>query len=422
VGVDALKPAAFLDRDGVLNRAIIRGGTPYPPASPDALEILPGVGEALARLKTAGYALIVVTNQPDIARGVISRAAVDDIHARMRQLLPLDEIRVCPHDDADGCSCRKPKAGLLLREPVYDLGTSVMVGDRWRDIEAGRAAGCKATILVDYGYGEAIPHEPDARVRSLPEAVDWLLGRRALEQTQRMRLADLRTKIYADGADLDGMLSMYREPHIKGFTTNPTLMRKAGVTDYGAFARQVLRAIPDRPISFEVFSDDFREMEQQAREIATWGEHVYVKIPVTNTRREPAYELVHRLSQSGVKVNVTAVMTLEQVRSVADALSGGAASNVSVFAGRIADAGRDPVPHMRAALEILQATPRTELIWASPRELLNVFQANEIGCHIITVTNDILKKLSLVGKDLDEYSLETVKMFYDDARAAGFRV
>lgn len=237
-----------------------------------------------------------------------------------------------------------------------------------------------------------------------------------------MTLTDLRTKIYADGAELDGMLAMYRQPHIKGFTTNPTLMRKAGITDYAAFARQVLTAIPDRPISFEVFSDEFADMERQAREIATWGEHVYVKIPVTNTRREPAYDLVRRLAQSGVKVNVTALMTLDQVRAVTDALAGGAPANVSVFAGRIADTGRDPVPHLRAALDIMTKAPAAELIWASPRELLNVFQAHEIGCHIITVTNDILKKLSLVGKDLSDYSLETVKMFHDDASAAGFRI
>jgi transaldolase len=237
-----------------------------------------------------------------------------------------------------------------------------------------------------------------------------------------MMLTDLRTKIFADGAELDGMLAMYRQPHIKGFTTNPTLMRKAGVADYAAFARQVLDAIPDRPISFEVFSDEFGEMERQAREIATWGEHVYVKIPVTNTRGEPACELVRRLSHSGVRVNVTAVMTLEQVRAVTDALAGGAPSNVSVFAGRIADTGRDPVPHMRAALEIMATAQAAELIWASPRELLNVFQAHEIGCHIITATNDILKKLSLVGKDLGAYSLDTVKMFHDDAQAAGFRI
>ena len=216
------------------------------------------------------------------------------------------------------------------------------------------------------------------------------------------------------------MLELYQQPYIKGFTTNPTLMRKAGVSDYRAFAHQVLAAIPDRPISFEVFSDEFEEMERQAKEIATWGEHVYVKIPVTNTKRVPAYDLIHRLSHSGVKVNVTAVLTLEQVREVVNALKGGAPSNVSMFAGRIADTGRDPVPLMAEAVAILLAEPKAELIWASPRELLNIFQADTIGCHIITVTHDILKKLSLVGKSLEEYSLDTVKMFYDDGRAAGF--
>lgn len=235
-----------------------------------------------------------------------------------------------------------------------------------------------------------------------------------------MKLVDLNTKIFADGADLDGMLAMYHEPHIKGFTTNPTLMRRAGITDYRAFAKQLLAAIPDRPISFEVLSDEFTDMERQAREIATWGEHVYVKIPVTNTKRQPAYDLVHRLSQAGVKLNVTAIMGLDQVRDVVAALKGGAPSNVSVFAGRIADTGRDPVPHMAAAMELLKLEPKAELIWASPRELLNVFQAHAIGCHIITVTNDILKKLSLVGKSLDEYSLDTVKMFHRDAQKADF--
>jgi transaldolase len=235
-----------------------------------------------------------------------------------------------------------------------------------------------------------------------------------------MNLSHLRTKIYADGAELDGMLALYRQAHIKGFTTNPTLMRKAGVTDYRAFAGRVLAAIPDRPISFEVFSDEFDEMERQAREIAAWGDNVYVKIPVTNTKRVPAYDLIHRLSHAGVKVNVTALLTLEQVHEVADALRGGAPSNVSVFAGRIADTGRDPVPLMTDAVEMLAIEPNAELIWASPRELLNIFQADVIGCHIITVTHDILKKLKLLGKSLDDYSLETVKMFYDDARAAGY--
>lgn len=233
-------------------------------------------------------------------------------------------------------------------------------------------------------------------------------------------IADLHVKIFADGAELAGMLGLYRQTYIQGFTTNPTLMHKAGIRDYRAFARGVLAAIPDRPISFEVFSDEFAEMERQAREIATWGPNVFVKVPVTNTRQQPAYDLISRLSSAGVKVNVTALMTLEQVTAVTQALRGGAASNVSVFAGRIADTGRDPVPLMIEALRIMKDTPTAELIWASPRELLNVFQADAIGCHIITVTPDLLKKLDGVGKDLSEFSLDTVKMFHDDARKAGF--
>ena len=233
-------------------------------------------------------------------------------------------------------------------------------------------------------------------------------------------LSDLKVKLFADGADKGGMLEMYRKPFVKGFTTNPTLMRKAGISDYRGFAREILDAIPDRPISFEVFSDEFDEMERQAREIATWGENVYVKIPITNTRREAAYDLVRALSRDGVKVNVTAMMTLDQVRAVADAVRGGAPSCVSVFAGRIADTGRDPMPIMAEAVRILADVPGAELIWASPRELLNVFQAEAVGCHIITATNDILKKLDLIGKDLSDYSLETVQMFYNDAKQAGF--
>jgi transaldolase len=234
------------------------------------------------------------------------------------------------------------------------------------------------------------------------------------------RLEDLNVKIFADGAEKAGMLEMYAKPYIKGFTTNPTLMHKVGLTDYRAFARDIVSVIPDRPISFEVFSDEFAEMERQAREIATWGDNVYVKIPVTNTRREPAYDLVRRLANEGVKLNITAIMTIDQVRNVVDAVKDGAPSCVSVFAGRIADTGRDPVPIMTECVDILKAAPRSELIWASPRELLNIIQADAIGCHIITVTNDILKKLSLIGKDLADYSLDTVRMFYDDGRKAGF--
>ena len=233
-------------------------------------------------------------------------------------------------------------------------------------------------------------------------------------------LSELSVKIFADGADKAGMLEMYANPLIKGFTTNPTLMRKAGVSDYRTFAHQIIEAIPDRPLSFEVFSDEFDEMERQALEISSWGENVYVKIPVTNTRQQPSYDLLRRLARAGVKVNVTALMALDQARDVNAALADGPSSYVSIFAGRIADTGRDPVPLMAAAVELLRPYPNLELIWASPRELLNIFQADATGCHIITVTNDILKKLPLVGKSLHERSLDTVRMFYNDAQQAGY--
>jgi transaldolase len=230
----------------------------------------------------------------------------------------------------------------------------------------------------------------------------------------------LKIKLFADGADKKGMLEMYERPWIQGFTTNPTLMRKAGVTDYRAFARDVLDAIRDRPISFEVFSDEFSEMDRQAREIASWGSNVYVKIPVTNTRGQTSYELVKTLSRAGIKLNVTAVFTLEQVRDVVAHLEPNTPAYVSVFAGRIADTGRDPMPHMAAALALVHMSPSAELIWASPRELLNVFHAEAVGCDIITMTNDLLAKLPAAGKDLGQFSLETVKMFRDDAVKAGF--
>lgn len=235
-------------------------------------------------------------------------------------------------------------------------------------------------------------------------------------------LSDLTVKIFADGADRDGMLDLYRDPLVKGFTTNPTLMRAAGIADYEMFARDILQAIPDRPISLEVFSDDFAEMEAQARRIVSWGENVYVKIPVTNTGGESSIPLVRTLARAGVKQNVTALMTLKQVRDVSAALATGPPACVSVFAGRIADTGRDPVSIMAAAVQLLGIYPHIELIWASPRELLNIFHADQVGCHIITMTHDLLKKLPLVGKDLDEYSLDTVKMFRNDAVRAGFRL
>ena len=235
-------------------------------------------------------------------------------------------------------------------------------------------------------------------------------------------VSQLNVKIFADGADLKGISNLSRNPLIKGFTTNPTLMRKAGIQDYRAFALEVLGIIGERPVSFEVFSDEFAEMERQAREIASWGRNIYVKIPVTNTRREFAGDLIRRLSSAGVQLNITALLTNGQVKEVLPCLSSETRSYVSVFAGRIADTGRDPVPLMAEAVGLLKANPKAELIWASPRELLNIFHADAIRCHIITVTHDVLSKLPLVGKDLAEYSLDTVKMFHQDDLSAGFQI
>jgi transaldolase len=232
----------------------------------------------------------------------------------------------------------------------------------------------------------------------------------------------LGVKLFADGADIVGIKEMAANPAISGFTTNPTLMRKAGVSNYKSFAKEVLNIVSNKPVSFEVFADDFPTMERQAMEIASWGHNVNVKIPVTNTKSEFCGPLVKTLSDAGVQVNVTAIMTLDQVQRVTDALNPNTPAIISVFAGRIADTGRDPVPIMIKSIEIMKSKPKSELIWASPRELLNIFQAEEVGCHIITATNDILKKLSLVNKDLDLYSLETVMMFYKDADAAGYKI
>jgi len=232
----------------------------------------------------------------------------------------------------------------------------------------------------------------------------------------------LKVKIFADGADIESMKALKQNPMVKGFTTNPTLMRKAGITDYVAFAKEVLVAIPDAPVSFEVFADDFPSMEAQAMEIDSWGDNVYVKIPITNTKGESAVPLIKKLSDQGIKLNVTAIFTVKQVQEVTDALHVDSAAVVSVFAGRIADTGIDPVPMMKESADIMKSKPKAELLWASPRELLNIYHADSIGCHIITVTPEVLGKLKLVGKDLDEYSLETVAMFFKDATAAGYDI
>jgi transaldolase len=237
-----------------------------------------------------------------------------------------------------------------------------------------------------------------------------------------MSIDKLKVKIFADGADRAGMLEMYKNPLIKGLTTNPTLMRKAGVSDYESFARDILSVVTQKPISLEVFSDDFEEMERQALKIASWGDNVYVKIPVMNTKRQPSYPLIKKLAERGVKLNVTALMTLVQVRDVVAHLNPKVASCVSVFAGRIADTGRDPRPIMAESVKIAAANPLSEIIWASSRELLNILEAEAVGCQIITTPNEIIKKLSLVNYDLDEYSLDTVKAFHSDALQAGFAV
>jgi len=232
----------------------------------------------------------------------------------------------------------------------------------------------------------------------------------------------VKVKIFADGADRAGIERLAADPGISGFTTNPTLMRQAGIEDYEAFAHEILEIVTDRPISFEVFSDDLGEMERQALQIAKWAPNVNVKIPVTNTKGERTDVLLKRLVEAGTRVNVTALFTVEQVEWVASALANGPNCFVSVFAGRIADAGVDPLPIMSASLDVLRSYGNQELIWASPREVLNIVQADAIGCDIITVTHDLLKKLPSIGKDLDQFSLETVQMFYNDASAAGYRL
>ena len=424
-----MRPAVFFDRDGVLNESVVRAGKPYPPQTPEELVICAGAKGALDELRTAGFALICVTNQPDIARGTTTQATVDAINARLTGALPLDDLLVCPHDDADHCDCRKPKPGLVYegaRRHGLDAARSYLVGDRWRDIEAGAAANCR-TVFVDRGYSEPNSSiEPHARVTNVVEAAAWILAdsRRTMQQTLSAPLATsvnaLKIKLFADGADLDGIKKLAATPHIAGFTTNPTLMRKAGIADYAAFGKQVLDIVDGAPISFEVFADEPREMLRQARELASWGSNVYVKIPVTDTKGNSMNDVVRELTADGVRTNVTALMTEEQVASVCDALIGTPGAYVSVFAGRIADTGRDPIPMMTRSAAVCSRMPNVELIWASPRELLNVFQADAAGVHVITATHDILAKLSLVGKDLDEYSRETVIMFHNDATAAGF--
>jgi transaldolase len=413
--------AVFFDRDGVLNHAIIKNGKPYPP---DSLAELVIVEEALTQmheLKKAGFLLLGATNQPDVARGTTKIETVDAINAAILSRLPLDKMYVCPHDNKDLCLCRKPKAGMLLEaaaEYDLDLSSCYLIGDRSKDIEAGRNGNCR-TVWLENTYDETRPTDIASYVaQDLKQACMWILK----QETMMTTTSSLNVKLFADGANIDDMLSLYKKPFIKGFTTNPTLMRKAGISDYQTFALDILEYIKDYPISFEVFSDDLIEMKRQAKLIASWGDNVYVKIPITNTKKESTASLVKELAQEGIKINVTALMTREQVKDVVNAIQDKVPAYISVFAGRIADTGVDPMPIMKDALALMAPYKNLELIWASPRELLNIFQADALGCHVITATSDILNKLALVGKDLTEYSLDTVKMFYNDAQSAGYKL
>jgi transaldolase len=300
-----------------------------------------------------------------------------------------------------------------------DLPRSFMIGDRWRDVDCGHGAGC-VTILMNHDYRESLNQTPDYVVGSFLQAVNVILSSANPDMTS---LSDLRVKIFADGADKKGILEFYRDTLIKGLTTNPTLMRKAGISDYAAFAKDILETVTAKPISFEVFSDEFSEMRRQALLISRWQSNVYVKIPITNTRGESAVPLIGELAKEGVKMNVTALLTVDQVRAVAGVLQPGLPSVVSLFGGRIADTARDPVPAMKSSLEILRGLPQAELLWGSCREVLNIRQADDCGVPIITVTHDILKKaINLWGRDLADVSLDTVKMFHEDAKAAGYKL
>jgi transaldolase len=429
--VTAGRILVVLDRDGVLNRLVQHrpGGNLESPHALGEVELLPGVPEALARLTRAGVRLAIASNQPAAAKGEVSSELLEAIHGAIVRAAEaaggrIESSHLCRHRAEDGCSCRKPRPGLLrealLARPGASAELAWMVGDRATDVLAGRAVGFHTALVGaplfpgDAELLRAEGAEPSFRGKDLAAFVDHLLERAVAAPTS--------IKLFSDGADLASLLEMAKNPKISGFTTNPTLMRKAGISDYVGFAKQVLEHIQDRPISFEVFADEFDQMASQARLIAAWAKNVYVKIPITNTRGESSLPLVKELSVNGrVQLNVTAICTLEQVRGVSQALVGGAPAVISVFAGRVADTGRDPVPHMREARAILDASgAAAELLWASPRELLNILQAEQAGAHIITVPPDMLKKLSLFGKDLGEYSLETVKMFHNDAQAAGY--
>lgn len=414
--------AVFLDRDGVLNRMWGDGDARRPPRELAELRLMPGAAQACERLRQLGYLLVIITNQPDVARGTLPLNAANVLNREIASVLKVDDVRVCFHDDADNCECRKPRPGMIFSACDalgIDPTRSFVIGDRWRDVLAGQAAGCN-TVLLDGSESERLSCAPSHHAFSLEDAVRYIEAHDVSRDV--VPLSGLRVKIFADGADEPTIRALSADPLVKGFTTNPTLMRHAGVDDYEGFARMAITVAAGRPLSLEVFADDFDEMEAQALTIASWGQNVFVKIPVTDTRGNPSYDLIRRLAHAGVQLNVTAVFTLEQVRAAADALAEAPRAFVSLFAGRIADTGRDPVPHVENAVRALEGHGRVELIWASPREVLNLIQADAAGCHVITMTRDLIAKTRLIGKDLSEYSLDTVRMFFEDAQRAGYHI
>src|ERR1017187_3115989 len=442
----ALRPAVFLDRDGTLNVQVLRDGRPFAAASLEEFRLFEGVPEACRALKAAGFLLVVVTNQPDVGRGTISEAVVDAMHARLRKLVPeIDRVEAC-YDSGRGEASlpRKPEPGMILdaaKALGIDLSRSRMGGDRWRAADCGKRGGVR-TVFIDFRYSEKFNSAPDYTVGPFPEAASLILGiagrgKSDVESTcpipgrdlnsgaqKTMKaLSDLKIHLYADGADKAGILDLYAKPYIKGLTTNPSLMKKAGIKDYEAFAKDILQTVKAKPISLEVFTDDFADMKRQALKISALGDNVYTKIPITNSRGEPSLPLVRELAKQGVKLNITAILTLRQVAGVAEALNPAVPSVVSVFAGRIADTGVDPVPLMRACGALLEGHDKAELLWASTREVLNIFHAQECGCDIITVPHDILAKAAkLLAMDLTELSLDTVRMFAKDAAECGYKL
>lgn len=430
-------PLILLDRDGVLNRMVVHAehGLTDSPLHPSQVEMLPGAVAAVARLTEAGYGVAIVTNQPAAAKGKTSRENLEAVHARVVAEIEagggrIASSHICFHRAEDGCACRKPAAGLLRAaleaHPQRPRDGVWMVGDGVTDVQAGRLLGlrtaflgkpsCAACGVLDATVGPADHIAPD-----LEGFVGHLLGG-ALHRSG-VNAADLRVKIFADGADLDVIRRRAADPMISGFTTNPSLARKAGVTDYERFSRAALAAAGTRPVSIEVVADSPEEIAAQALRISQWAPNAYVKIPVTTTSGTSLIGVAGRLSHEGVKVNLTAILTLRHVAEAVDAFRGGAPSVISVLAGRVADAGVDPVGHMRAALAICRSADRAiELLWASPRELFNVVQASQVGVDIITVTDSLLEKLSQLGRDLGEVSLDTVRMLKADADMGGLRL